>query len=231
MKKGIHLLAIFAFTATLLAGCMGSRTPTQDPTVLLAQYDKALAFYNQIEIGMSYEAALALTDVPGVEGGAEPTEAAGSEPTSSETTIKVPRMPGYSWTFGERTQSVSYFFSANTHSDPTGAKFFTWTASDIAYRKDALSTRAQFEQVQEGMTYDEVAAIMGAPGRLTIANHTVRLDKMVTTTSAKGFPVMSVTTKAQDWRVYYWWADPRDMGADSFTITFIDDAVTAKTEY
>jgi hypothetical protein len=226
MKRSFNLVIVLLLMGSLLAGCVHSSVPTAEPTVLLAQYDKALAFYNQIEIGMSYEAVLALTDVRGVSGEMVATEAAANDPT-----IAVPPPPGYEWTFGEDALSVRYFFLTNPASGPTGAKYFSSPLVDIAYRKDALSSKAQFSQVELGMTYDEVAEIMGSPGRMTIANYQVRLDQPEMTTSAKGFPVMTVTTKAIDTKVYYWWVDQTDLGADSISITFIDGIVTSATEF
>jgi hypothetical protein len=226
MKNSFNLVIALLLIGSLLAGCVHPSVPTADPAVLLAQYDKALTFYNQIEIGMSYEAALALTDVQGVSGEMVATEAAAKDPT-----ISVPPPPGYEWSFGEDTLSVRYFFLTNPASGPTGAKYFSCPPTDAAYRKDALSSKTLFEQVELGMTYDEVAALLGSSGRLIIANYMVRLDQPEMTTSAKGFPGLTVTTKAIDTRVYYWWVDPTDLGADSISITFIDGIVTSTTEF
>lgn len=223
MKKCIYPLVIGLILAGLLSGCVVQNPPTKDSFESLAQYDKALDLFNRIEIGMSYDAAQALTDVKGESGSIESTAQADSGDTAD-----VPQPPGYLWKFGDDAGRVSYYFLTAPASDPIGGKFFSWSSTDLSIRKDALTTADKFDQVEVGMTYAEVAATLGTPGRIIMAQYLVMEDKLVMTKSEKGFPVASVTTKVQEWTVYYWWVDATHLSADSFAITIRDGVVSDK---
>lgn len=225
MKNRIYLFIVGIGLAGFLSSCAAANAQDQDSAETLAQYNSALEFYNQIEIGMSYEAALALTDVKGESGEVQATTQAEYGESGN-----VPLPPGYLWRFGENGGRVTYYFLTNPASDPTGGKFFSWPMTGLTIRKDAITTQTKFDQVNVGMTYEEVAAILGSAGRLAMAHYLVMQDKLVMTESGKGFPVASVTTKVKEWAVYYWWVDATRISTDLFSITFTDGVVSEKLE-
>lgn len=215
---------IFIF-GSLLAACSGSGTPTISPTVAREHYDTALAYYEQITIGMTYDEVGTLIGIPGIRAGSEPTQA-----VQMQATAEVPAPPGYTWSFGQNQYAIYYWFSENVNAGPTGTKMFSWDVTNIAYRKDAVTTEKKYESTTIGMTYAEVVDILNAPGRLAMAAEYIRLDQPVMTTTAKGFPSLSITTKQEDWKTYYWWTDDSNLTAKAMILSFVDDKLVTKSQ-
>lgn len=224
MKKCIYLLIIELCFSGLLAACSVGDFPTQDSSDPLAQYDKALAFYNQIEIGMLIDEVCALTDW-------KDKILIDTAATESEggVTLTSTGYPIYTWVFGDHLGSVKYdLWQVN---GPIGSKSFYWDVSNIAYRKDAISSAEEFEQVRMGMTYSEVAMVMGAPGRLQAASYTIMFGEMIMNTQVNGLPSAgwTYTLKTIDHRTYCWWENSKDPYAEDWAVIFVDGLVTEKT--
>jgi outer membrane protein assembly factor BamE (lipoprotein component of BamABCDE complex) len=223
MKKPWLILVFLGLLGSSLVSCNANGTPTQDPAIVLATYDKALEAFNQIYIGMPYEQVNEVVGFPGVERKDVPT------PASDEPGIPdVPQPPGFSWYFSDNSSFIHYFYGTQRNSGPTGLKTFGWDVMDPVYRQDAISSEAQYDQVAIGMTYDEVKTIMGSPGRIHVLWEGVRLDKVIMGTSAKGFPSMTISTKVDPLVMHvYWWTGTTDH-AKTLGIGFSHGVVSSK---
>jgi hypothetical protein len=213
MKKFALLLSTVLIFGSFLGACSGKGIPTILPTVAREHYDTALAYYDQIKIGMTYDEVGTLIGIPGIRAGSEPTQA-----VQMQATPEVPAPPGYTWSFGQDQYAIYYWFSENVNAGPTGTKLFSWDVSNIAYRKDAVTTEKKYESVTIGMAYAEVANILSAPGRLAMAAEYVSLDQP------------EITTKQENLKTYYWWADGSDPTAKTMILGFVDDKLMTKSQ-
>lgn len=196
MKKHF-LFTILILLVILLSACSNGE-PTLSPAVAREHQSTALSFYDQITVGMSYDEVDTLIGIPGIRTGMQPTQAATVTGTGQE--------PGYGWSFGQDASSLYYLVNA----DGSGVKSFQWDVSNIAYRKDAVTSPARYEGISTGMSYDQVAAALGSPGRL-----------------ASAVQVLKAST-ATEWQTYYWWTDASKTDAAAYILTFKNGSLISK---
>ncbi len=212
---GNLIAALFCIGVT--ASCTPAKA-TQDPAVLRAKYDQALALYNQLEIGMSYDQAMELLGAP-VEKKALGTPGPSDVPP-------VPQPPGYFWQFNAENNTkdgtIYYLFDPKSG---IGNKIFSWIAYDLAFSEGALSTSEKYNAVLLGMTYEQVKNIMGAPGRLV--HHEERLlpsgPLVGSFSTGWHFPLKPTVTQS-----FFWWPEGGKDAFDVMNILFIKDAVISK---
>ncbi len=211
-----QIAAICFFGA--MASCAPVK-PTQDPAVLRAKYDRALALFNQLEIGMSYDQAIELLGPP-----VEKTAVGTAGPSDVPP---VPQPPGYFWQFnGEdnaKDGSISYLFDPKSG---VGKKIFSWIAYDLAFSEGALSTSVKYDSVALGMTYEQVKNIMGTPGRLVRHEEQILPSGPLVGSFETGwhFPLKPRVTQA-----FFWWPEGGKDAFDVMNILFIQDAVNSKS--
>ena len=208
--------------ALLCLGVIASCTPvktTQDPAVLRAKYDKALALYSQLEIGMSYDQAIELLG---------PTSEKKIVETPGPSDVSpIPQPPGYLWQFnGEdnnKDGTIYYLFEPKSG---IGNKTFSWITFDLAFSEGALSNSAKYDSVLLGMTYEQVKNIMGAPGRLVRNNEDLLPSGPLVGSFNAGwhFPLKPRVTQA-----FFWWPEGGKDAFDVMNILFIKDAVSSKS--
>ena len=205
------------FCLGVIASCTPAK-PTQDPAVLRAKYDQALALYNQLEIGMSYDQAIELLGPPAE----KPTV---KTPGSSDVP-PVPQPPGYLWQFnGEdknKDGTIYYLFEPKSG---VGNKTFSWITFDLAFSEGALSTSEKYDAVLLGMTYEQVKNIMGAPGRLVHHEERVLPSGPLVGSFKTGWHFTLKPTVTQS---FFWWPEGGKDAFDVMNILFIKDAVISK---
>lgn len=222
MKTRLVAILLYCLLSFTLVACNFAGTPTQDPAQLIARYDQALADYAQIEIGMPYDQVEEIIGFPGMP--------ADLKPPTNEATESIPPASssfGYQWKFGEDQPSITYHYGSNEHTT-TGTKTFSCFVFDRAYREDAISTEEKYDLVENGMTYDQVKAIMGSMGRLSLLRDEIRIDQLNIVYSNKGLPSAEISTRPYQWKVYQWWTDDKDISAKSLMIGFTDGMVSQK---
>jgi outer membrane protein assembly factor BamE (lipoprotein component of BamABCDE complex) len=196
MKK--HLIfTVLLLIALLLASCSNGK-PTLSPAVAREHQSTALSFYDQITVGMSYDEVDTLIGIPGIRTGMQPTQAAAVTVEGQE--------PGYAWSFGQDASSLYYLINT----DGSGVKSFQWDVSNPAYRKDAVTNQERYEDISTGMSYDQVAAALGSPGRLASAVQVVQA---------------SATT---EWQTYYWWTSESKADVVVYIVTFENGSMISK---
>jgi outer membrane protein assembly factor BamE (lipoprotein component of BamABCDE complex) len=206
------------FCLGVVASCVPGK-PTRDPAVLRAKYDQALALYNQLEIGMSYDQAIELLGPP-----VDKTTV--GTPGSSDVP-PVPQPPGYLWQFNRednnRDGTIYYLFEPKSGA---GNKTFSWITFDLAFSEGALSTSAKYDTVTLGMTYEQVIDILGAPGRLVRNNEDLLPSGPLVGSFSTGwhFPLKPRVTQS-----FFWWPEGGKDAFDVMNIFFIQDAVISKS--
>jgi outer membrane protein assembly factor BamE (lipoprotein component of BamABCDE complex) len=223
-KKGerwlFFALLLVLISSLVLSSC-GQAALTPDPAVVLADYDRALALYDQLEIGMSYEQANELLGAP----------------TRRETPAQqtpgvpaVPQFPGPVWEFGSGDGVVKITYIVGSRSD-SGSKSFHCRCIFPVYSAGAFSTSAQYDAVKPGMTYDQVKEIMGSPGRLMISDENLLpgIPKIVVSPGG----ITSVPTPGTRFlsQLYLWWPESADGSPNTMGIIFINGLVSESKSY
>ncbi len=203
MKLSMVLKLIVSLICVgLLAACIPA-SPTQDPAVALAEYDTAVSRYNQLKTGMSYADIALIMDDPGEEPQISTPQSTGDIPS-------IPQLPpGSSWLFKQGGCEIRVGLLR-----PNGTisiKSFTWDGINSMPKRDHRTTIAQFDQVAVGMTYDEVASILGSPGMLFWSTEFFHL-----------------AAKRAD--TFAWWPEDKsdEMISHSLMVTFWDGVVQSK---
>jgi outer membrane protein assembly factor BamE (lipoprotein component of BamABCDE complex) len=218
--KNIKVLCLIAalFLFAAMASCAPIK-PAQDPAVLRAKYDHALALFHQLEIGMSYDQAIELLGPP-----VEKTAVGTAGPSDVPP---VPQPSGYFWQFnGEdnnKDGTIYYLFEPKSG---IGNKTFSWITFDLAFSEGALSTSAKYDSVVLGMTYEQVKNIMGTPGRLVRQEEQILPSGPLVGSFKTGwhFPLKPRVTQA-----FSWWPDGGKDAFNVMNILFIQDAVSSKS--
>ena len=222
MRKPLFMFTLVCLITFAVAACTMKATPTQDPAVVLAKYNQALAYFNQIEIGMTYDQVGEIIGVPGVQSKDKPTPS-----NVTQSIPAVPRPPGYTWNFDSKLTSIYYLYG-ESFKLVTGTKIFSADLFDLAFRVDAVSSDAQYKKVENGMTYDQVKAMMGSSGRLFRSEERILPGPPKMVTSKNGLPSARQTTIITNLNTYIWWTDGADLGADMLFISFKDGKVAYK---
>ena len=146
-RKGsskLLFMVLIIFSLSLSLPACGHTAAIPDPAVVLADYDRALALFNQLEIGMTSGQATALL------GPASKYETPEGYPTDSPT---IPEIPGFMWKFGsdDMAERISILVG---NDDIISLISFSCGCVTSVFSEGARSTSVQFEAVKTGMTYD-----------------------------------------------------------------------------
>jgi outer membrane protein assembly factor BamE (lipoprotein component of BamABCDE complex) len=188
MKHIPAALAIICLLTGFVSSC--SSTPsTVDNDAFLARYNQAFDKYNQITANkMSYDQ---ITEIMG-------------EPGEQHVMANGSKLPFYTWTIDEFNISAGLFGTTGEE------KKFTWDfdPNKIHMLSNAVTTQEKINTIEIGMSYEQVASILGTPGLARVRVETYHLKQMGSPSGA----------------LYAWWIDE---SSPYISIQFIKGKVTS----
>jgi outer membrane protein assembly factor BamE (lipoprotein component of BamABCDE complex) len=188
MKHIYKALTIFCLFTGFVSSCSSS-TSTGDNAAFLTRYNQAFDKYNQITAEkMSYDQ---ITEIMG-------------EPGEQHVMANGSKLPFYTWTIDEFNISAGLFDAIGEE------KRFSWDfdPNKIHMISNAVTTQEKFNTIEIGMTYEQVAGILGTPGLARGVSETYHLKQMGSPSGA----------------LYTWWVDEN---SPYITIQFIKGKVTS----
>jgi outer membrane protein assembly factor BamE (lipoprotein component of BamABCDE complex) len=188
MKHLRTMLTIICILSGFVSSC-SSRAPSVDNDAFLARYNQAFDKFNQITADkMSYDQ---LTEIMG-------------EPGKQHAMTDGSKLPFYTWTINEFSIKAGLFDSIGEE------KTFSWDfdPNKIQMLDNAVTTQEKLKTIEIGMTYEQVASILGTPGLARVRTETYNLKQMGSPSGA----------------LYTWWIDKT---YPYITIEFIKGKVTS----
>lgn len=209
----IHQLILLFCALTLMVGCFPV-DPTPNPDDVLKQLDTALEKYNAIKLGMTDAELVQVMGNPGEDPLADRTPKPGDPPAPE----------GFLKKFDEGYFETGVAFG----NGKVIIKSFNWT-SDAYFPIPAPSASVEnYDQVEIGMTYDEVVALLGSSGLAWSIKNSARPGMSMTGAGLD----MEVNTFTTDHQVItYMWL-PEGTGfseLDRMLITFAEGKVMMKS--
>jgi outer membrane protein assembly factor BamE (lipoprotein component of BamABCDE complex) len=187
---------------------------TPDPEVVMSQFTSALEKYNQIQLGMSSAAVEGVMGKQGIDPYNTHTPSPGEPP--------LPK--GFLNEFIDNGFEITTAYNQGF----VVTKSFDWPFFISYPSKQANATEEDYNQVKIGMSYDEVAAIMGTPGLTWAIRDSVKPGMNITGSGLN----LEVNTFTEDYKTvtYAWFVDTgKSSYADIMFINFAQDEVSSKT--
>jgi outer membrane protein assembly factor BamE (lipoprotein component of BamABCDE complex) len=210
MKTGLLL------TIILMLACAVSCRPlvsTPDPDAVMSQFTSALEKYDQIQLGMSPAAVESVMGKAGIDPYDTHTPSPGEPP--------LPK--GFINKFDENGFEISTAYNKGS----VVIKSFDWPILTSYPAKQATANEENFNLVKIGMSYDEVAAVMGTPGLTWSIKDSARPGMNIT---GSGINV-EVNTFTEDYKTitYAWFLDTGNATySNLMLISFAQDGVMMK---
>ena len=186
--KHLPTVLVIILLIGFVSSC-SSISPEVDTDAFLTRYNQAFDKYNQITADkMSYDQ---ITEIMG-------------EPGEQHVMTNGSKLPFYTWTINEFNISAGLFGTTGEE------KKFSWDfdPNKIHMLINAVTSQEKINTIEIGMTYEQVASILGTPGLARVRAETYHLKQMGSPSGA----------------LYTWWVDET---SPYITIQFIKGKVTS----